>query len=324
MGLDNGNYLNAEIDEAAVYPYALTSDQISLLYAQGTGTPLLMSLVPGGIILDTKPAGTPHNGLNYGATWAPSSGPDANSVTRTGVEQFIATNGTQITVAPDPDFNSPTGTICFWMRYAVPLSGLPGPGNEAAMLFDRRTTAGTIIGANTAGSIEFQALGGANSFTGGYVVDGNWHQVTVTYDQSTNGSVSLYIDGVLSVSTPNTAAWAWPLTQEIELGRSHDPYWKRYDGQLDDFRIYSRILTTTEITTIATPATSDTLVDTTNLKVRFNFDNAGAGHTLSWPFGTLLSSPVLGPGAVWTPVPGASSPYPILPSGPALFYRVRL
>jgi hypothetical protein len=324
VGFDNGNYLNGEIDEAAVYPYALTAGQISLLYMQGNGAPLVLSLVPGGIILDSKPVGTPHNGLNYGTVWVPSSGPDGNSVTRTGVEQFIATNGTQITVAADPDFNSSTGTICFWMLYNIPLTGLPGPGNEAAILFDRRTTAGFILGVGTGGGIEFQAAGGANTFTSGYVVDGNWHQVTVTYDQSAGGSVSLYIDGVLSMSNPNTAAWSWPATQEIELGRSHDSYWKRYDGQLDDFRIYNRVLTGAEITTIATPATSDTLVDTTALKLRFDFDTAGAGHTLTWPFGTLLSSPVLGPGAVWTAVPGASSPYPILPSGPALFYRLKL
>jgi hypothetical protein len=324
LGFDNGHYLNGTIDEAAVYPYALSADQISLLYQQASGAPLVLGLVSGGIIPDTKPVGTPHNGLNFGAHWVPTSGPDANSVTRTGVEQFIATNGTQITVAADPDFNSSTGTICFWMLYNIPLTGLPGPGNEAAMLFDRRTSAGTIIGVNTSGGIEFQAAGGANSFTSGYVVDGNWHHVAVTYDQSAAGSVALYIDGVLSTSNPNTAAWAWIAAQEIELGRSHDAYWKRYDGQLDDFRIYSRVLTQSEITTIATPATSDNLIDTANLKVRFNFDTAGTGHSLTWPFGTLLSSPVLGPGAVWTPVPGASSPYPIQPLAPALFYRLRL
>ncbi|HWX22817.1 MAG TPA: LamG-like jellyroll fold domain-containing protein [Candidatus Binatia bacterium] len=324
MGFDNGNYLNGEIDEAALYPYALTADQISALFAQGTGVPLILGLIPGGIILDTKPAGTPHNGLNYGALWQASSGPDANSVTRTGVEQFVATNGTQITVPADPDFNSPTGTICFWMRYNIPLSGLPGPGNEAAMLFDRRTTAGTVIGINTSGAIEFQAAGGANAFAGGYVVDGNWHHVAVTYDQSVSGSVSLFIDGVLAVSNPNTTNWAWPTTQEIELGRSHDPYWKRFDGQLDDFRIYNQVLAGAAITTIGTPATSDTLVNTAALELRFNFDTPGAGHTLTWPFGSLQSSPVLGPGAVWTAVPGASSPYPILPTAPHLFYRLAL
>jgi len=47
------------------------------------------------------------------------------------------------------------------------------------------------------------------------------------------------------------------------LARSHDTYWQEYDGQMDDFRIYNRVLTDAEITAIATPATSDTLLDAT-------------------------------------------------------------
>ena len=173
--------------------------------------------------------------------------------------------------------------------------------------------------------MRFQTVpGAANSFTNGYVTDGNWHHVAITYDQSVSGSVSLYIDGVLSMSNPNTTNWSWGASQEIELGRSHDPYWFVYDGQMDDVRIYNRILTAGEVSTIGTFATSDTLIDTTALKLRYNFDNIGIGKTLTWPLGTLLSSPTLGPSAVWTPVSGAVSPYPFLPTAPSLFYRVKL
>ncbi len=104
-------------------------------------------------------------------------------------------------------------------------------------------------------------------------------------------------------SSINTAAWSWPTGQQIELGRSHDGYWKRYDGQLDDFRIYNRVLTAGEIASIRV---SDALVDNAALKLRFNFSTSGIGRSVTWPFGTLLSSPVLGPAAVWTPVPGAA------------------
>jgi hypothetical protein len=274
------------------------------------------------VIEDTKPVGTPHPGLDYNATWLASS-TDNNGVTRTGVEQFSAANAAQITVAPNSDFDTTTGTICFWMQYAVPLSGFPGPGNEAAMLFDRRTTNGTFIGVNTAGGIEFQALGGANYFVGSsYVVDGNWHHVAITYDQSSNEVVSLYVDGALDTSLPNTNAWSWPVTQEIELGRSHDPYWYIYNGQMDDLRMYNTILTPTEITTIATPATSDMLEETNALVVRYNFDSGTNGNSLVWPFGTLQSSPTLGPGAVWTSLTNAVSPMPFLTTNPATFYRL--
>ena len=298
-------------------------------YTIRTSPSFSLQTVPGGVIEDTKPFGTPHPGLSFDTTWT-NSVTDNNSVTRTGVEQFSEANGGQITVAPDVDFDSTNGTICFWMLYSVPLSGFPGTGAEAAMLFDRRTTNGTIIGANVSGGIEFQALGevagvstDVNHLVGSaYVVDGNWHQITITYDQSSNGVVSLYVDGNLDTSQANTAAWAWPATQEIELGRSHDAYWFIYDGQMDDFRMYNNILTPTEIAAIAAPSTSDSLEETNALEVRYNFDSGTYGYSLVWPFGTLQSSPTLSAGAVWTTLTNATSPMPFLPTNPATFYRL--
>jgi hypothetical protein len=88
---------------------------------------------------------------------------------------------------------------------------------------------------------------------------------------------------------------------------------------MDEFRIYNRILTDTEIAAIKT---GDAIVDSAALMLRYSFDNAGIGNTVTWPFGTLQSSPVLGPGATWTPVSGATPPnYPLLPTEPARFFR---
>jgi hypothetical protein len=187
------------------------------------------------------------------------------------------------------------------------------------MLFDRRTSAGTVITMNDAGSLFVQCAGNANSFTAGYLPDDGWHHVAVTYDQSASGFVGIFIDGVSYSSQLNTAAWSWPATQQIELGRSHDGYWKRFDGQMDDFRIYNRVLTEAEIASVKA---SDALVDSSALKVRYTFTTSGIGKTVSWPFGTLESSPVLGPGATWAPVPGAVGPnYPFLTTDPERYFR---
>lgn len=304
-------------------------------YTAITSPPFSVQITAGGIIQDTKPAGTLHDGLNNKTAWLASS-TDFNSVTRTGVEQFVETNNSQITIPPSTDFDSTNGTICFWVNYGFPLSGLPGPGSEAAMLFDCRTTNGAIIALNTAGYVEYQNLYPSNTVSynntiigGDAIGDGNWHHVAITYDQSSNGVVQIYVDGVADTQGINPGAWSWPTNEELELGRSHDPYWKIYDGQMDDFRIYNRILTASEISTIGTEATGDTLIDTNALKVRFDFtgDSALFGNSVVWPYGTLISSPVLGAGAVWTPVTGYStepitSPLPILPTAPAMFYRL--
>jgi hypothetical protein len=304
-----------QLDETTVYDRALTQSEINTLFLVGTGSPLVVGLVPGGIIADSKPVGTPHNGVNHQTTWLDSS-TGLGNVTRTGVEQFVAANSSQITAAADPDFDSPTGTFTFWMRAAAPI---PGPGSEGAILMDRRTSSGAVIVLNDAGNIFVQCSGGANSPAAGYLPDDSWHHVAVTYDQSASGVVEIYVDGFLNISSPNTAAWSWPVGQQIELGRSHDGYWKRYDGQMDDFRVYNRVLTAGEIASLYA---SDALVDTAALKLRFDFETAGIGQSVTWPFGTLLSSPVLGPSAIWTPVPGAAVPaYPFMPTENSRFFR---
>jgi len=310
--------LVGSIDEAAVFKHSLSLNDISALYAVGFGIPLNLTITPGGIIQDTKPVGTPHNGYNYAAEWT-NSVTDLSvptPITRTGVEQFLTAVGSQIQVPADPDFNSSVGTFAFWIRANAPI---PGPGDEAAMLIDRRTSDGTVITLDDAGAIFVQCAGGANSISAGYFPDGNWHHVAVTYDQSATGNIEIFQDGVSLAAQVNTAAWIWPTNQPIEIGRSHDGYWKRFDGNMDDFRIYNRVLTQPEIASIAA---TGALVDPSALKLRYNFDSVGIGYTVTWPFGALESSPVLGPAATWTSVPGANPPsHPVLATGGAQFYR---
>jgi hypothetical protein len=324
---DKVSYFNGSISDVAIYSYALSASRIGLHAYNGRygDSPIVLSVIPGGYSIDSKPVGAPHAGANYGTEWLASVTDTAPSpVTRTGVVQFPG--GAQVAIPTNADFNSSAGTICFWM-----LTGIPTKGN-GSILFDRRTTAGLVffLDGTPSGGIDVQYTGGASFAAGGYVVDGYWHHVALTYDQSASGSVTVYVDGAQVGNEANTSAWSWDANQQIELGRSHDPYWQAYNGEMDDFRIYSRVLTDTEIATIAAPATSDTLVDTAALKVRYNFDTAGGGKSLVWPAGSLLTSPTLGPAAVWTPVPGAGSPYPFLPPPPAIpagttmFYRIGL
>jgi hypothetical protein len=319
---DHNNYFAGTLSDVATYPYALSASRIALHAYTGLlgNSGFSVGMIPGGFIEDTKPIGALHLGMNTLSTWVNSStDTGGGTMTRTGVQVFSG-NG-KITTPADADFNSTTGTIMFWLRANAPI---PGPGAEAAMLFDRRTTNGTVITLNDGGSIFVQCHHAANSLAAGYLPDNNWHHVAVTYDQSASGSLEIFIDGLSAGSQPNTTDWAWPTSQQLELGRSHDPYWKALNGELDDFRIYNRVLTAAEIASIQS---SDAVVDPAALKVRYNFDTAPVGTSLTWPVGSLQSSPSLGTTAVWTNVPGAVSPYPFLPpspvvpSGPALFYR---
>ncbi|MFO1513697.1 MAG: LamG domain-containing protein, partial [Verrucomicrobiota bacterium] len=324
---DSGTYFTGLISDVAVYPYALTASRIGIHAYNGLlgNSGFSVSLVPGGFISDTKPVGTPHNGLNNNSVWTNSITDGAfPAVTRTGVEMFNG-NG-QINIPASPDFDSASGTFTFWLRANAPI---PGPGAEAAMLVDRRIgTNGAVIVLDDGGAIAWQGPGASrNEIHAGYVPDNNWHHVAVTYGQTTSDTIEIFIDGASAGSVTVTNGWSWPATQQIEIGRSHDTYWKVLNGQLDDFRIYNRVLTPTEIASVQS---TGALVDTTALKVRFNFDTTSVGTSLSWPVGSLQSSPTLGPTAVWTDVPGAVSPYPFLPPAPgvpaggSLFYRAGL
>jgi Concanavalin A-like lectin/glucanases superfamily len=314
-----GRIWNGRVDEVIICNRALSASELLALCQKATGLDITLKLTPGGLIEDSKPSGTLHHGQNSGATWVASfTDSAATPVTRTGVEQFSATTGSKITTAAHTDFDSAYGTICFWMLATAPL---PTAGNEGSMLFDRRTTTGTVILLNDAGAIFWQGQGSSpNSFATGYLPDGNWHHVAVTYGQAANDTIAIYIDGAFSASVMVTNAWSWPTGQPIELGRSHDSYWRLFDGSMDDFRMYNRVLTTTEIGQVYA---SDALVDTSALNVRYNFGTAaGAGQTVSWPFGTLQSSPTLGPSAVWTPVSGATPPkYSFPTTESSMFFR---
>jgi concanavalin A-like lectin/glucanase superfamily protein/Ig-like domain-containing protein len=196
------------------------------------------------VVIDTSASN--NSATNQAATWVSAD------TGRSGLMRFDLVF-TQITVAADPEFNSPTGTIAFWMKSA----GNTGPGQFASILFDRRTGVGDVISMQDDGTIFVQAYGsgGGNSFaTQGRVNDGLWHHVAYVYDQSATGSIQIYIDGASSGFQTNSGAWSWPPGQELELARSHDSYWFGFEGALDEVRFYNRPLSAAEVAMITPPS----------------------------------------------------------------------
>jgi hypothetical protein len=179
---------------------------------------------------------------------------------------FKAPIPNRITVPPIPALNSSTGTISFWIRSPGNLVR----GDYAAILFDRRTSVGDVITLTDAGTIFVQARGSggnANAFAGTMVInDNNWHHVAYVYDQSASGAISIYIDGVLDASQANSRAWSWPASQPIELGSSHDSYWRVFVGLMDDFQIHNRMLSASEVaaTFAGNPVLDSSLVERLN------------------------------------------------------------
>jgi hypothetical protein len=233
----------------------------------------------------------------------------------------------QITLAGTADLNSMRGTIAFWMDSTL---ATPAPQTEI-MILDRRAmpndgvpvTGGDVIYELTDGHISDQAEAAgrarANQFsTVGNPTDGKWHHFAYVYDQTAQGFISYYIDGVLDGTHNNSQSWYWVTDQTLEIGKSHDSYWTAYNGFLDDFRIYNRVLSASEIAQLAGAATAP---------LTLNFSVAAGKLTLSWlpPGFVLQENGNLGNPGGWTNVPGGSnSPVVItLPGAGANFYRLK-
>jgi hypothetical protein len=148
-----------------------------------------------------------------------------------------------------------------------------------------------------------------------------WHNIALTYDTSaaSSPSIALYIDGVYRSGALAAADWVWPNQNDLIQIGAEDLYdggwWNNYQGEMADFRIYNRILSAGEIST----AMSGGLV-TSDLMLRYNFDNAPNGYVVTLPYGDLLTaSSVLGPyslpdGLTSAPPFATFSPFPVAKS----------
>ena len=313
-GQNDGRTWNGLIDEVLILNRALSATDIFTLYQKATALQLKVSLERLKVFVpDTKPTGTPFDGVGYGTAWVASS-TDALARTRTGVMEFVETNASQVVVPPHPEFDTPKGTMCFWIR-----SG-DTELNNGAMILDRRGGNGEILVLGTGGLINWQPSWLYPDSTTASVTDGNWHHVAYVYDQTATGYSSVYVDGALDKTHVNPSAWTWD-GRQIELGFSHDGYWDRLNGQLDDVRFYNRELTGAEVGQIY--GGDSPLVGGADLVGRYDFDtDLQPGLRLTWSAGVLeAADEVTGP---YTPVTGATSPLILKPADAKKFYRAKV
>ena len=131
------------------------------------------------------------------------------------------------------------------------------------------------------------------------LVAGTWTHVAVT---RTGNTARLYLNGALAGTNTGTTLSPSTLgaTTQNYLAKSQwpDPY---LNGALDDFRIYSRALSASELTTLATPATEPPAALTAI--------PANGAATLSWPPGIAADSYTLARASV------SGGPYTIVASG---------
>lgn len=243
------------------------------------------------LINDTS--GAAHHGTNTGNTtnFMPSSTDTASSpLMRRGAMQFVAAaaaaSSSQAVIPAHADFTATTGTIMFWMKSGQ--TAVAAGGSEGAMIWDRRTTSGNVLVLTAAangspGRLFSQPAGGGSFYSTARVDDDQWHHVAFVYNQAAGGTDAFYVDGVASGSIVHGNAWTWLATQPIELGRSHDAYWQKYHGLLDDVRFYNTALSAAQIAQIFNGA--DENVESADIGLDLSASLPGnAGAFLRIPF----------------------------------------
>jgi hypothetical protein len=81
-------------------------------------------------------------------------------------------------------------------------------------------------------------------YSAGAINDNAWHHVVCTYN--TDGTINIYIDNSLSNGTAQGSGYGAPRmdSDSVHIGKRGTQWWS---GDIDDVRLYNRILTTDEI-----------------------------------------------------------------------------
>lgn len=162
----------------------------------------------------------------------------------------IGSAGSRVDVADSPALESPAITVLAWVKAS-------GPGAYKWMLAKgAQNCLGPSYGLTTgpSGGLEFAIFDGAGSRlspdAGAAIWDDQWHAVAGTYDGT---ALRLYVDGAqVGAGTPTAAAVAYNLQfEDLNIGNYPGSVFCAFDytfpGLIDEARVYTRALDTTEI-----------------------------------------------------------------------------
>ncbi len=110
--------------------------------------------------------------------------------------------------------------------------------------------------------------------------DGQWHLLTATYDRA--GNMRIFVDGVLADSDNITGASTSMSTTNNFTIAANSSGGTPFNGQVDDVRVYNRVLTADEVTTIY--QARDGIRYNSNHRTMEYFDgNRFVSMTPAWP-----------------------------------------
>ena len=220
---NSSNYSNT----ASATPQTVTTTLITALgMNEGSGTTL------------TDASGSGHTGtLVNGPTWVASQGTYGQALSFDGVNDAVS-------VANPGTYNFGTAdfTIALWAKRNVLGGGQRHLVSKCAATTWAAGCKELYFDGNN--QLTFGSFSTGDTFAN-TIADTNWHHIAVTFTDSTN-TLRMYVDGAL-ITTATKALEADAATHVVTLGNLHNS--NPFSGLLDEFRVYNRVLTLTEIQT---------------------------------------------------------------------------
>ncbi len=196
-------------------------------------------------------------------------------------------------------------TLSTWAKFDT----LPGNG-ESRGIFRKTADSGanhlytlrfTNLGSPTYHLLFTPGGGGAFNYSDAFAATtGTWYLLTLTYDAGTD-VITYYFNGVPVGTDTDTVVGGYASgTGDLYIGSTGGSEY--FDGQLDEMRIYDRVLSPDEVSELQR-LTSPTSVDT-SLKGYWSFDGQDISGTTAYDRsgagnnGTLTNSPTITQGSV--------------------------
>lgn len=240
IGTDyDGNYYQGSVDEVRIYDRTLSAEEAAKLYKTtipndpdtglGVYYPFNGPDISGTTVYDRSGAGK-HATLTYGPV--PAIGKIGQGVSFDGTDDFIEiANSVGITGSR---------TVSFWMKPDVV------DANNRRVFYSADSTTSDFMVVIFSDGFLYVTTDDVYSpiqrqTTSAFSV-GQWHHIAIT--KTTNNINEIYVDGAAAgtVMSDYTTAGDGTVT---EIGGS--VYTDDFDGTMDDVRVYSRVLTATEI-----------------------------------------------------------------------------
>jgi len=231
---EDGQYLNAAIDDVRIYNRVLSAEEISILH--GLAGHWKFGDGAGAVAVDSSPSANDAN-LFGGTIWT------ADCVGNGAIEF----DGSGDYATTSQNFSPPSaGAVAFWMRGSGTLSARQRLFGVNGNWEVRQETNGTLsfdLGASPfVGNEPFSTLTPVDE-------KDRWYHIVAMFDDS-DDSFSVYIDGELVTSGTSPVNLVPQPTGPLSFGTrtGSSEYWK---GALRDFRVYNRPLSNAEIASLS-------------------------------------------------------------------------